>query len=134
MSGAAAMPMTMSGAETPTALSLATGRQTMSKAPSVTTLSALMTSNSMTVGRQMMTTGSKSTKSGAEAPSQTAAQSPSGDRAAWAAGEWAIVGGRRPAKRARPRVQHTSSIAAHRGAAWAAGEWAMPEGTTKERD
>ena len=110
----------------------AMGRQTMSGA-STTMLSALMMSNSITVGRQAMTTGTKSTKGGDESPTQMG-PSPSGDHAAWAAGEWAIVGGRRPAKRARPRVQHTASVAAHRGAAWAAGEWAMPEGTTKERD
>jgi hypothetical protein len=60
----------------------------------------------------------------------SADQTKRSDRTAWAAGEWAIVGARLPAKRARAR-QHDRPVRA-KPAAWAAGEWAMPDADTNE--
>ena len=83
-------------------------------------------------GRMAMTTGPKTTAEVASAAVATTERTD--DHAAWAAGEWAIVGARRPAKRAPSRARHVGPTPMKQ-AAWAAGEWAMPDaGSNEELD
>jgi hypothetical protein len=122
------------------------GRMTMSGGAFVTPdVVGTVRAGTGPTGRMAMTTGPKTAEEiAALATSDRAALSTNevvvgtgadkatrSDRAAWAAGEWAIVGARRPAKRAAPRAHHERPVPMKQ-AAWAAGEWAMPDADSNE--
>jgi hypothetical protein len=111
-----------------------TPRMTMSGAAFVATTITTLRAGKEPTGRMAMTSGPKTAEEIAALTANDRAASTAGarsDRAAWAAGEWAIVGARRPAKRAAPRTQHARH-APMKQAAWAAGEWAMPDADANE--